>query len=1045
MRRACSYVALGAALGFMFFGCEAGSPPPAAMDPPLAPRQVATTGQPCTDGAERDCSATLGVSDGVLSCYYGTQSCQGGTWGDCVGTSVSERPAAGGPKARLLAYGAAGECVTNPCDPLCQGFTEVPPEPLVASASGGSGFSWQAGSTSDPNAHVSAGLEEPCTSGSDCQFNQRCTNVMTESACGHSKCEAGSALVPACDDCVERICETSPECCQRGWSCAHDVCTTGVKLASDCDDGNPAGSCVADVCAVRASCCSTSWDATCVAYAQSLCGVDCGSCAPGEIEAADGTSCYYLNTANQTWSAARAACQARGTGWDLVTINSSTENTLVDSYITANTWLGYSRNSGAWTWASGTSSFTRWYTGEPNGTGSCARIQTDARWYDAGCTSTYDSFCEGPGPGAGTTQSWTQACVDAVKSTCDATCSASSPPSETGECLPWQPGEVDADCPSSPDLALGVPCEGGVAVVCNHGSAPAPAGVNVWYYSAASGQYPACLPDTAAAKGTCAPTTEPIPPGECVNVACPTTGATALSDGDTLVVNPTGAVGECSCLDNWSIYGDGVACGAPTCAGTSSEASFKPVRMFMVVDRSYSMVCHPPSYPSTCYTTGPGCTCTADRWNGAVSALESFFQDASSAGIGVAMDFFPLTAGSGAGDGCASGAVALPSPSLSTSSVCSATPCANPLVPLGYLTDAASPSDTQEQALVSALTTAPVSPPNSSSASTPSLPALEGALDWAVAQQLAKPDETFIVVFVTDGEPTSCLISGDSFGNTPSTNTALIALAAQAYADYGVRTYTLGMEGSNVSILDQIAAAGGTTESFVVGGSNASTIATAFSAALEAISGQAVSCALPFTSTDWSDLDAATVTYTSGASSTALERRVDATSCGTGWYFDDNDNPTEVILCPETCATVQADTAASVKLDVPCAAELEPAVFTQTYQATCSDEQYPLWQFLSYDTTNASGGEVQFRVRSAATAADLAAATWLDARIATQSEPDCRAGSGVVGCPVDLVVLLGEHSTDELLELEITVTPSSGGQSPSADNWELTFTCPFNQ
>jgi hypothetical protein len=45
----------------------------------------------------------------------------------------------------------------------------------------------------------------------------------------------------------------------------------------------------------------------------------------------------------------------------------------------------------------------------------------------------------------------------------------------------------------------------------------------------------------------------------------------------------------------------------------------------------------------------------------------------------------------------------------------------------------------------------------------------------------------------------------------------------------------------------------------------------------------------------------------SGAA-TALGKVTDAAACGAagGWYYDDDANPTEVILCPSTCATAQS-------------------------------------------------------------------------------------------------------------------------------------------
>ncbi len=59
-------------------------------------------------------------------------------------------------------------------------------------------------------------------------------------------------------------------------------------------------------------------------------------------------------------------------------------------------------------------------------------------------------------------------------------------------------------------------------------------------------------------------TTEPIPPGECIEV----TGCDLDNNGGVLI-NPHGAgldpVEECSCLDNWSLVHPNTDCGDPTC------------------------------------------------------------------------------------------------------------------------------------------------------------------------------------------------------------------------------------------------------------------------------------------------------------------------------------------------------------------------------------------------------------------------------------------------------------------------------------------------
>jgi hypothetical protein len=45
-----------------------------------------------------------------------------------------------------------------------------------------------------------------------------------------------------------------------------------------------------------------------------------------------------------------------------------------------------------------------------------------------------------------------------------------------------------------------------------------------------------------------------------------------------------------------------------------------------------------------------------------------------------------------------------------------------------------------------------------------------------------------------------------------------------------------------------------------------------------------------------------------------------ASDCGPngGWYYDDNNNPTKVLICPATCAAVQADPNAKVDILFGC-------------------------------------------------------------------------------------------------------------------------------
>lgn len=86
-------------------------------------------------------------------------------------------------------------------------------------------------------------IVEPCRSGLDCQSDHRCTQVATDAACGHAKCEVGSALDATCDPCVGLICAADPTCCSGSWTAS---CVARVKTDCDaeCDATLAGGRCV---------------------------------------------------------------------------------------------------------------------------------------------------------------------------------------------------------------------------------------------------------------------------------------------------------------------------------------------------------------------------------------------------------------------------------------------------------------------------------------------------------------------------------------------------------------------------------------------------------------------------------------------------------------------------------------------------------------------------------------------------------------------------------------------------------------------------------
>jgi hypothetical protein len=262
------------------------------------------------------------------------------------------------------------------------------------------------------------------------------------------------------------------------------------------------------------------------------------------------------------------------------------------------------------------------------------------------------------------------------------------------------------------------------------------------------------------------------------------------------------------------------------------------------------------------------------KWTAAVSALTQFVQDPNSSGIKVALGYFP--------DGHS----------------CNGAGYDQPDVPMAILPGNAG-------AIVSSLGA------SGPSGNTPTEGALNGLVRFCDGYEQANPTEKCIGLLVTDGEPNGCdespstltSIAAGAFGGTPST---LI--------------FTMGMGGADFNLLDDIAQSGGTTQSF-----DASAGANAFLAALQAIKGAALSCEMlvPVPSQGELDPNQVNVNFIKGDGSiVSLGRVNDAASCVPGaWYYDNNAAPTQIILCPDTCADVQADPNGKIKVLLGCASK----------------------------------------------------------------------------------------------------------------------------
>lgn len=148
------------------------------------------------------------------------------------------------------------------------------------------------------------------------------------------------------------------------------------------------------------------------------------ACSNGEVQGANG-NCYHAyapSGAEVSWASARAACESRGSGWDLATIRTPADQDFIEGLLdstfpTAQLWIGGSdqETEGAWIWVSDATQFwsgnhsgtevdgrfTNWKSDQPTGGTSqnCARVLPEDGnwlWADESCDQEFGFVCEGP-------------------------------------------------------------------------------------------------------------------------------------------------------------------------------------------------------------------------------------------------------------------------------------------------------------------------------------------------------------------------------------------------------------------------------------------------------------------------------------------------------------------------------------------------------------------------------------------------------------------------------------------------------------------------
>jgi len=205
---------------------------------------------------------------------------------------------------------------------------------------------------------------------------------------------------------------------------------------------------------------------------------------------------------------------------------------------------------------------------------------------------------------------------------------------------------------------------------------------------------------------------------------------------------------------------------------------------------------------------------------------------------------------------------------------------------------------------------------------TPTDPAIAGALEYANSWGADHSQHKVAVVLVTDGLPTEC----------GSTDIDSIAERARAEAP-DILTFVIGVFEAELAQtaqtnLDALAKAGGTETALIV--STSSSVAQEIGLALASVRESAIACEyeIPEPTSGPLDYDFVNVEFTRGGvgqEPTLLPYVESASGCNTvtaGWYYDrvpsQGAPPSLIRLCPQTCAFLQGDESATVRILLGC-------------------------------------------------------------------------------------------------------------------------------
>jgi hypothetical protein len=316
------------------------------------------------------------------------------------------------------------------------------------------------------------------------------------------------------------------------------------------------------------------------------------------------------------------------------------------------------------------------------------------------------------------------------------------------------------------------------------------------------------------------------------------------------------------------------------CGGEGVQGEKKQTDLLIMMDSSGSME-----------TVDPGQTLS--RWANLAQAMPTFLNDPANAGMQIGLDFFPEGG---------------------NRPLCTPADYSMPNVPVDFIPGMGGAHST---ALVNAINT------RMPAGGTPTTPALTGALQTAKAWQMAHPERSINVLFMTDGQPEGC-----------ASSVANAAAAAQQYSNGtpSIKTYVLGV-GPSTGQLDAIAAGGGTRMAYMVTNGGAAALAQA----LADIRKSTLSCDYNMPKVDGGAADPKRINVSTRVGPSPnpfsdifkVDSAADCTDMarnptGQGWYYDNPTTPTKITLCPNTCTPLQQADGSVINVVLGCVPRVIP-------------------------------------------------------------------------------------------------------------------------